>query len=83
MQINEIISILDEYIRQAFEIGEDPDYATNINLFDYGFLDSLGAVDIIEFIENKFSCEITQKDITLYPMNTVEEIATVVYNKIK
>ena len=33
-------------------------------------------------IEQTYNIEITQKDITLYPMNTIEEIAEVVENKL-
>ena len=39
-------------------------------------------VEIIHFIEQTYNIEITQKDITLYPMNTIEEIAEVVENKL-
>lgn len=70
-----------EFIREHFEIGEDPDYTTDVHLFDAGFVDSLGAVEIIAFVEKEFDIKITQKDITLYPMNTVEEIAEVVNSK--
>ena len=66
-----------EFVREHFDIGDDPDYTPDVHLFDEGFVDSLGAVEIIEF-----GIQITQKDITLYPMNTVEEIAAVVESKI-
>ena len=83
MEFNEILQKLDKYIRDNFEIGDDPDYNTHINLFDYGFIDSLGATEIVLYIEENFGCKITQKDITLYPMNSVEEIARVVETKLK
>lgn len=83
MDYQSIVSQLDAYIREHFEIGDDPDYATDVHLFDYGFVDSLGAVEIISYVESAFGCEITQRDITLYPMNTVEEIASVVAGKLK
>ena len=53
-----------------------------MHLFNEGFVDSFGAVEIIHFIEQTYNIEITQKDITLYPMNTIEEIAEVVENKL-
>ena len=79
MTVQETIS---EFIKDHFEIGDDPDFSNDVHLFNEGFVDSFGAVEIIHFIEESFNIQITQKDITLYPMNTVNEIAEVVESKI-
>ena len=79
MTVTETIS---QFIREKFDIGDDPDFTTDVHLFNEGFVDSFGAVEIINFVEETYDIEITQKDITLYPMNTVEEIAEVVESKI-
>ena len=79
MTVQETIS---EFIKDHFEIGDDPDFSNDVHLFNEGFVDSFGAVEIIHFIEENFNIQITQKDITLYPMNTVNEIAEVVESKI-
>lgn len=79
MSVAETIS---EFIREKFEIGDDPDFTPDVHLFNEGFVDSFGAVEIIHFVEETYNIEITQKDITLFPMNTVNEITAVVENKI-
>ncbi|MCH5211559.1 MAG: hypothetical protein J1G06_00950 [Oscillospiraceae bacterium] len=79
MTVQETIS---EFIKEHFEIGDDPDFSNDVHLFNEGFVDSFGAVEIIHFIEENFNIKITQKDITLFPMNTVNEIAEVVESKI-
>ncbi len=79
MSVQDTIS---EFIKEKFEIGDDPDFNNDVHMFNEGFVDSFGAVAIIHFIEETFNIEITQKDITLYPMNTVNEIAEVVESKI-
>ena len=79
MSVTETIS---EFIKEKFEIGDDPDFSNDVHLFNEGFVDSFGAVEIIHFVEETFGIEITQRDITLYPMNTVSEIAEVVESKI-
>ena len=71
------------FVSEHFEIGDDPDFSADVNLFDFGFVDSLGATEIVYYIESEFSIKITQKDITLYPMNTVNEIAKVVDEKLR
>ena len=78
MTIAETIS---EFIREKFEIGDDPDFTNDVHLFNEGFVDSFGAVEIIHFVEETYGISITQKDITLFPMNTVNEIAAVVESK--
>lgn len=79
MTVTETIS---EFIREKFDIGDDPDFTNDVHLFNEGFVDSFGAVEIIHFVEETYGIEITQKDITLFPMNTVDEIAAVVESKI-
>ena len=80
--MEEIKNTLREFIRDKFDIGDDPDFTDDVHLFNEGFVDSFGAVEIIHFIEQTYNVQITQKDITLYPMNTIEEIAEVVDSKL-
>ena len=80
--MEKIKDILREYIKEQFEIGDDPDFTDDVHLFDEGFVDSFNAVEIIYFIEQTFNIKITQRDITLYPMNTIEEIAVVINEKL-
>lgn len=78
----DVMERLEAFVKEHFEIGDDPDFNLDVNLFDEGFVDSLGATEIVYFIEETFQIKITQKDIILYPMNTVREIAQVVENKL-
>ncbi len=83
MTMEEITAALDAFVREHFEIeADDEDYSTDVNLFDYGYVDSMGATEIILFAEERFGIHITQKDVTLYPMNSVREIAEVISGKI-
>ena len=71
------------YIAEHFDAKDDPDFTDDVNLFDYGFVDSLGATEILLYMEQQFGVEITQKDITMHTMNSVDEIAAVVEAKLK
>ena len=82
MNLDAIIDQLDAFVRDHFEVEDgDEDYSTEVNLFDYGYVDSMGATEIVLFAEERFGIHITQKDVTLYPMNSVREIAAVVARK--
>ena len=75
--------VLRSFILEHFAIDAgDPDFSDDVHLFDYGFVDSLGATEIVLFLEDTFHVKITQADITLYPMNTINEIAEVVERKL-
>lgn len=82
MNKEQIVEQLYEWIRDRFEIGDDPEYTTDAHLFDYGFVDSLDATEILAHIEDEYEIEVTQKDLVLYPMNTVDEIAEVIASKV-
>ena len=74
---------LRNFILEHFEIDAgDLDFTDDVDLFDYGFVDSLGATEIVLFLEDTFEIKISQADITLYPMNTINEIAEVVESKL-
>ena len=74
---------LREFIRQYADIPvDDLDFTDDVDLFDYGYVDSLGATEILLFAEDRFNVSITQEDITLYPMNSIDEIAEVLERKL-
>jgi len=81
-EMNEIEKAVYEFIRERFEIGEDPEYTAEVDIFDYGFVDSMGAFEIIDFAERTWSITVDQRDLVLYPMNSVKEIAAVVAKKL-
>jgi D-alanine--poly(phosphoribitol) ligase subunit 2 len=82
MTIEQIKENLYNHIMEKYGLDGDPDYTMDVNLFDYGFLDSMGATEVIMWLEETYSIEICQQDIILYPMDTIEEIADVVFGKV-
>jgi len=72
-----------EYIVEKFEIEIDDEFDGDVNIFDYGHIDSLGAVTIIEELERRYGIKIDERDLMLYPMSTINEIAAFVETKIE
>ncbi|PEE61145.1 phosphopantetheine attachment protein [Bacillus thuringiensis] len=74
---------LRNFIYEKFEIVEsDEDFKNDVDLFNYGFIDSLGATVLNAFIEDTFSIEITTKDVMTFPLNTINEITEFISIKI-
>jgi methoxymalonate biosynthesis acyl carrier protein len=81
--VEDIVKQLEEHIRARYEIDpEDDDFSTDVHLFDYGFIDSIGATALIAHIEKTYTIEVTNQDLMLYPLNTINEIAAFISRKI-
>jgi methoxymalonate biosynthesis acyl carrier protein len=72
---NEIALQLRTFIRQRFGIPEsDREFTDNVDLFNYGYIDSFGAVDLHTFIADEFGIHLTDADFVALP-NTIREIS--------
>ena len=76
MQTAEIASGIRTYICDRFNVPvDDPDFTNDVHLFEYGYVDSFGAVDLTMFVETTFDVKVTESDMVVYPLNTINEIA--------
>lgn len=81
--MEDLLQELEDHIRARYEIDEDDeDFDADVHLFDYGYIDSIGATALIAHIEKTYGIQVTQQDLMLHPMNTVREIATFIQTKI-
>jgi methoxymalonate biosynthesis acyl carrier protein len=81
---DDIVRRLRDHIRKQFQVPEDDgEFSDDINLFDYGYIDSFGAVELTSFVEKSFSIKVRQADLVAYPMNSIREIADFVSKRQK
>lgn len=72
----DIQSRLRSYIRERYNVPQDdPDFTDDVHLFDYGYIDSFGATDLIRFVESEFGVIVGHSDLVAYPFNTIHEIS--------
>jgi len=84
MEMEAIKTELRNYIRENYRVPpDDPDFSDTVHLYDYGYVDSFGSVQLKSFVETKFSVQFTQKDLTTIPLNTVEQMAGFVVKRKK
>ncbi|MDF2667831.1 MAG: hypothetical protein K0R67_137 [Paenibacillus sp.] len=77
-----IMHELEQHIRTRYEVEEDDrDYTPDVHLFDYGYIDSIGATALIAHIEKTYSLQVTNQDLMLYSLNTIREIAEFIVKK--
>ena len=79
MEVEQIKKTLRDYILEHYSVpAGDSDFTDDVHLFDYGYIDSYGAVDLVSFVQSSFGIEVGQADLVAYPLNTIAEIATFV-----
>jgi methoxymalonate biosynthesis acyl carrier protein len=82
MSNEEYLQQLEQHIRDRYEIeADDDDFTVDVHLFDYGYIDSIGATALIAHIEKTYGIQVTNQDLMLYSMNTVREIADFIDKK--
>ena len=84
MTLDDVTSQLGTFVRETFKVSAtDADFTDDVNMFDYGYVDSFGAVEIITFVEQRFHVVISDQDLVIHPLNTVREIATLVHQRLE
>lgn len=64
-------------VEDSFELGDGD------NIFKQGFLDSMFALQLVNFIEQEFGIEITDEDLDIQNFNTIERILLFISKKKK
>lgn len=65
MQENHVVERrIEEYIRTQFSVSpSDPDFGPDADLFEGGYVDSVGIVELLEFLVQEFAVEIPEDDL--------------------
>lgn len=82
MDPTKIAEELDAFIRSHYGIADDDtDFGPDVHLFDYGYVDSFGAVELTTFVESNFGIEISNTDLVVHPLNSIREISQFVVDR--
>jgi len=82
MDFAEIVRQLRSFIRERFNVPDtDADFSDDIHLFDYGYVDSFGAVELNSFVEKAFAIKVTPSDLIAFPLNTIREIGSFIASR--
>lgn len=79
METHDIADALRRFIRERYQIPDnDPDFNDEVDLFNYGYIDSFGAVDLTSFVESQFAIKFTNSDWVTFPLSNLNQIASFV-----
>lgn len=74
---------LRSYVKTRFEIADaDRAFGDDTHLFDYGYVDSFGAVEMTVWSEKTYGIHVTNDDLVMHPLNTIREISTFIHGRV-
>jgi acyl carrier protein len=79
MDAREVADRIEAYIRNHFSISSgDAGFGPTVDLFQGGYVDSVGLVELLQFIQDEFGVEIPDEDLLSDDFATIEGIARIV-----
>jgi acyl carrier protein len=75
----EIEGRIEVFVRKQFAVSpNDPGFGRVADLFEGGYVDSVGVVELLAFLERAFEVEIPEEDLLSEDFSRIEGIARIV-----
>jgi acyl carrier protein len=83
-EIEEIAAVLRSYVSERFAIPpSDATFNDSVDLFNVGYIDSFGAVELSSFITERFAIRFEGSDWVKFPLSSIEEISRFILQRQK
>jgi len=80
VDVSEIERSLEDFVRRSFDVSaDDPRFSRTIDLYTAGYVDSLGVVELLAFIDRQFGVEIPERLLASDDFSSVQGIARIVH----
>ena len=79
MTAQQIADELEAFIRSQFMVSNaDRSFDRTVDLFDGGYVDSIGLAELLAFIEDRFAVEIPEEDLFSARFASIEGMADII-----
>jgi acyl carrier protein len=79
MNATDVGARIEEFVRTQFAISPtDPGFAGTADLFEGGYVDSVGVAELLEFLREEFGVELPESDLLSDEFSTVDGLAAIV-----
>lgn len=79
MEPHKIECRIEEFVRTQFSVSPtDPRFDRGVDLFDGGYVDSMGIVELLEFLSQEFDVRIPDEDLLSEDFSSIVGIARIV-----
>ena len=77
--MRDVAGRIDSFVREQFGVAaDDPRFGDEVNLFDAGYVDSVGIVELLSFLQEEFGVEIPERELMSDEFATTSGIASIV-----
>ena len=77
----EVAAELTQFIRDEFPLARKQGVDADTSLIEHGIIDSLGILDIVTFIENRFAVILTDEEVVSETFDSIRALSAMVYTK--
>lgn len=79
MQASDVAATLEAFLRESFQIAaDDPGFSRSVDLFEAGYVDSVGVVETLAFITDTFGIEVPDSALLSDEFATIDGMARVI-----
>jgi acyl carrier protein len=79
MRTREIADSVDAFVRREFNVSDsDPGFDRNADLFESGYVDSVGVAELLEYLTQEFEVEIPESELFSEDFSSIQGIASIV-----
>lgn len=79
MDTPDIARRLEVFLRESFQIAEDdPGFTRDVDLFEAGYVDSVGVIETLAFITDTFGVEVPDEALLSDAFATIDGMAAVI-----
>lgn len=81
--VDDIAQVLERFVRREFRVSDqDATFNRDTDLYDSGFVDSAGVVELIAFVESAFGVESQDEDLFSDQFTTINGISGAVHRRL-
>lgn len=79
MNATDVAERIEAFVRTQFAVSpDDTRFGRTVDLFDLGYIDSIGFAELLEFVSQAFGVEIPESELLSDEFSTLDGIACIV-----
>ncbi len=79
MKAPDVADSVETFVRQQFNVSDsDPGFDRTVDLFESGYVDSVGVAELLEYLTQEFEVDIPENDLFSDDFSSIDGIASIV-----
>jgi acyl carrier protein len=76
---SEVADSVETFVRREFNVSAaDPGFDRSVDLFENGYVDSVGVAELLEYVTQEFEVEIPESELFSDEFSSIQGIASIV-----